>query len=93
MLHVNAHARMCVHAVCSQFFQRAWIWEAYERAYAHGPATHYLFIPKPFRAVRGCAHVCACACACVWMRTDCGCVCALDVCVRLLSPRSVFCFL
>ena len=24
------------------------MWDAYQRAYDHGPSTHYLFIPKPF---------------------------------------------
>ncbi len=31
-----------------QFFERSWMWDAYQRAFDHGPPTHYLFIPKPF---------------------------------------------
>jgi hypothetical protein len=25
------------------------MWDAYVRSYEHGPSTHHLFIPKPFR--------------------------------------------
>ena len=46
-----------VRAVCAlrrtasppQHFQRSWLWDAYVRTYNHGPSTHHLFIPKPFR--------------------------------------------